>query len=83
MEKNLMRHDSTNWDNSFWGTIGTQTMTRDPIFRFGTQFWPFGTIWDNIHGLSPIHKQTQCKSEQSLHYKSEHAIIVSHSSFYS
>ena len=35
--------DSTNRDDSFWDTIGTQTMTRDTIFRFGTQFRPFGT----------------------------------------
>ena len=35
--------DSTNRDDSFWDTIGTQTTTRDTIFHFGTQFRPFGT----------------------------------------
>ena len=35
--------DSTNRDDSFWDTIGTQTTTKDTIFRFGTQFRPFGT----------------------------------------
>ena len=43
MEKTLMGLDSTNRDYSFWDTIGTQTTTRDTIFRFGTQFRPFGT----------------------------------------
>ena len=39
-EKTLMGLDSTNRDNSFWDTIGTQTTTRD-------------TIWDSFHGPSP------------------------------
>ena len=39
--------DSTNRDDSFWDTIGTQTTTRDTILAV------WDTIWDSFHGPSP------------------------------